>query len=156
MGVNSHVPNALIHTRPTTALEAKFSLQFQMAIGVLERRAGIAQFADAKVQDPRTQLLMERVHVHVDPEIEALGYNEMRMTVQITLRDGRKLAGFADAAKGHPKKPMSRADLREKFLDCAALVIAVPEAESALEHLWAIRQIDRVADLTPMLVGTAP
>jgi len=156
VGVNSHVPNALIHTRPTTALEAKFSLPFQMAIGVLERRAGIAQFVDAKVQDPRTQALMARVHVHVDPEIEALGYNEMRMTVTITLRDGRKLAGFADAAKGHPKKPMSRADLREKFLDCAARVMAPSEAESALEHLWAIRQIDRVGDLTPMLVGTAP
>jgi len=156
VGVNSLVPNALIHTRPTTALEGKFSLQFQMAIGVLERRAGIAQFVDSQVRAPRTRAMMERVHVYVDPEIEALGYNEMRMKVQITLRDGRKISGFADKAKGHPKKPMSREDLREKFLDCAQLVMAAPEAESALEHLWAIRQIDRVADLTPMLVGNAP
>ena len=156
VGVNSHVPNALIHTRPTTALEGKFSLQFQMSIGVLERAAGIAQFVDAKVREPRTRAMMERVHVHVDPEIEALGYNEMRMKVQITLRDGRKLSGYADKAKGHPKKPMSRSDLREKFMDCASLVMTSQQAESALEHLWGIREIDRVPDLTPMLVGTAP
>ncbi|MDQ7843415.1 MAG: MmgE/PrpD family protein [Armatimonadota bacterium] len=156
VGVNSHVPNALIHTRPTTALEGKFSLQFQMAIGVLERRAGIAQFVDAKVQDPRTRALMERVHVYVDPEIEALGYNEMRMKVRITLRDGRTLAGYADKAKGHPRKPMTRDDLREKFLDCATLVMPTETAESALVHLWAIREIERVADLMPMLTGTAP
>jgi 2-methylcitrate dehydratase PrpD len=156
VGVNSHVPNALIHTRPTTALEGKFSLQFQMSIGVLERHAGIAQFVDEKVRDPRTRSMMERVHVHVDPEIEALGYNEMRMKVDIALADGRTLSGYADKAKGHPKKPMSRGDLREKFMDCAALVMPAAAAESALEHLWAIRQIDRVGDLMPMLVGTAP
>lgn len=156
VGVNSHVPNALIHTRPTTALEGKFSLPFQMAIVVLERRAGIAQFVDAKVADPRTRALMERVHVYVDPEIEALGYNEMRMKVDITLTDGRRLSGYADKARGHPKKPLNREDLREKFMDCAQLVMASQQAESALEHLWAIRQIERVSDLTPMLVGSAP
>lgn len=155
VGVNSHVPNALIHTRPTTALQGKFSLQFQMAIGVLDRAAGIAQFVDAKVTDPRTRALMERVHVHVDPEIEALGYNEMRMTVGITLKDGRTLFGRADMAKGHPRKPMSRDDLREKFLDCAGLVMPPERASSALEHLWAVREITRAADLIPMLEGAA-
>ncbi|MPZ50461.1 MAG: MmgE/PrpD family protein [Dehalococcoidia bacterium] len=54
VGVNSNVPNALIHTRPTTALEAKFSLQFQMSIGILDRAAGLAQFTDEKVREPRT------------------------------------------------------------------------------------------------------
>ncbi|MBI3974779.1 MAG: MmgE/PrpD family protein [Armatimonadetes bacterium] len=156
VGVNSHVPNALIHTRPTTALEGKFSLQFAMAIGVLERRAGIAQFVDAKVRDPRTRAMMERVQVHVDPAIEALGYNEMRMTVEITLRDGRRLSGRADAARGHPRTPMSRADLREKFMDCATLVIPAAQAETALERLWSVRQVERVPDLMPLLVGSAP
>ncbi|MGQ0571068.1 MAG: MmgE/PrpD family protein, partial [Armatimonadota bacterium] len=155
VGVNSHVPNALIHTRPTTALEGKFSLQFQMAIGVLDRAAGIAQFVDARVREPRTRALMERVLVHVDPEIEALGYNEMRMTVAITLKDGRRLAGRADAAKGHPRKPMSRADLTEKFMDCASLVMPPDRAETLLAHLWEIRSIDRVPDLAPMFVGSA-
>ena len=156
VGTNSHVPNALIHTQPTTALEGKFSLQFQMAIGVIDRAAGIAQFVDAKVTDPRTRALMERVHVHVDPEIEVLGYNEMRMTVDITLTDGRRLSGRVDAARGHPRKPMSRADLTEKFMDCAALVMPADQAAAALAHLWDIRMIERAADLVPMLVGAAP
>jgi len=148
VGVNFHV-------HPTTALEGKFSLQFQMAIGVLERRAGIAQFIDEKVREPRTRELMERVHVYVDPEIEASGYNEMRMKVKVTLKDGRMLSGFADKAKGHPKKPMSREDLREKFMDCASLVMPSDRAEAALARLWAIRDVGRVGELTAMLVGSA-
>ncbi|MDR7480955.1 MAG: MmgE/PrpD family protein [Armatimonadota bacterium] len=155
VGVNSHVPNALIHTRPTTALEGKFSLQFQMAIGVLERAAGIRQFTDEKVRDPRTRALMERVFVHVDPEIEALGYNEMRMTVRITLADGRVLAGRADAARGHPRMPMSRADLTAKFLECAALVMPRARAEALLARLWEIRALPDVAGLAPLLAGAA-
>ncbi|MGH2362213.1 MAG: MmgE/PrpD family protein [bacterium] len=155
VGVNSHVPNALIHTHPTTALEGKFSLQFQMAIGVLERRAGIAQFVDEKVRDPRTREFMERISVYVDPEIEARGYNEMRMKVKITLKDGRVLSGYADKAKGHPKKPMSREDLREKFMDCASLVMPSDRAEAALARLWAIRDVGRVGELTALLTGSA-
>jgi hypothetical protein len=50
---------------------------------------------------------------------------------------------------------MSRDDLREKFMDCATLVMPPAQAETALEHLWAVREIDRVADLVPMLVGNA-
>jgi 2-methylcitrate dehydratase PrpD len=156
VGVNSYVPNALIHTHPTTALEGKFSLQFQMAIGVLDRAAGLAQFADAKVTDARTQALMGRVHIYVDPEIEALGYNEMRMKVRITLKDGRILAGRADAAKGHPRQPMRRADLEAKFLDCAGLVMPRDRAQTLLAHLWDISALDRVPDLAPVLVGSAP
>jgi 2-methylcitrate dehydratase PrpD len=156
VGVNAHVPNALIHTRPTTALQGKFSLPFQMAIGVLDRRAGIAQFTDAKVQDARTRALMERVHVYVDPEIDSLGYNEMRMKVDITLTDGRRLSGRADLARGHPRQPLSRADLAEKFMDCAALVMPPAAGEAALARLWEIRRVARVTELTPMLEGTAP
>lgn len=155
VGVNSHVPNALIHTNPTTALAGKFSLQFQMAIGVLDRAAGIAQFVDAKVADPRTRALMERVHVHVDPQIEALGYNEMRMTVTITLKSGQTLAGRADAAKGHPRKPMSREDLAAKFFDCAALVMPRTQAERLLTRLWEIRRVGKIAELMPLVAGTA-
>ncbi len=152
--VNSHVPNALIHTRPQTALEGKFSLQFQMAVGVVDRRAGLAQFTDERVRDPRVRALMERVHVHVDPEIEALGYNEMRMKVAIVLRDGRMLSGRADMARGHPRKPLSRQEVSEKFLECAALVMPQERARKLLDALWAVRR-HTVADLVPLLEGDA-
>lgn len=155
VGVNSHVPNALIHTRPQTALEAKFSLQFQMAVGVVDRRAGLAQFTDDRVRDPQVRALMERVHVYVDPEIEALGYNEMRMKVAIHLRNGRVLSGRADMARGHPRKPLSRQEVSEKFLECAALVMLPERARRLLDALWNVRG-HSVADLVPLLEGEAP
>jgi 2-methylcitrate dehydratase PrpD len=153
VGVNSNVPNALIYSRPQTALEGKFSLQFQMAIGVLDRAAGLAQFTDAKVRQPETRAMMERVFVHVDPEIEALGFNEMRMTVAMSLKDGRQLEGRADMAKGHPKKPMTRDDVRLKFFDCASLVMDKRSAQELLDRLERIETLKSVSELTPLLAG---
>ncbi len=154
VGTNSYVPNALKYPEPVTALEGKFSLPFQMSVGVVDRKAGIPQFTDAKVNDRAVRELMGRVHVYVDPEIEALGYNEMRMKVDIELKDGRKYSGGADKAKGHPKKPMSKDDMREKFMECALLVMPRDQAESVLDDLWAIRE-RRVAEIVPKLVGDA-
>src|SRR5919201_2634202 len=44
VGTNSNMPNALIHYRPRSALNAKFSMEFCMAILLLERKAGLAEF----------------------------------------------------------------------------------------------------------------
>ena len=43
VGTNQNMPNALIHHRPRTELQAKFSMEFCMAILLLERRAGLAR-----------------------------------------------------------------------------------------------------------------
>ena len=44
------MPNALIHHRPTTELQAKFSMEFCLAILLLERKAGLAEFADCLLE----------------------------------------------------------------------------------------------------------
>ncbi|MPZ50460.1 MAG: hypothetical protein GEU75_14375 [Dehalococcoidia bacterium] len=97
--------------------------------------------------------MLEKVFVYVDPEIEALGFNEMRMKVAITLKDGRKLEGRADMAKGHPRKPMSRQDVRVKFMDCASLVMAKATAEQLFQRLENIESLGLISELRPLLAG---
>src|SRR5205814_921357 len=100
-----------------------------------------------------TREMIERVFVHVDPEIEALGFNEMRMTVEITLRDGRRLFGRADMAQGHPKKPMSHEDVKAKFRDCADTVLQPPQTEALLDQLEDIEGLSDISALVPLLAG---
>src|SRR5918992_1158149 len=51
-GTNSAMPNALIYPLPQTALEAKFSFPFFLAIAILRRKVGIEEFRDEVVLDP--------------------------------------------------------------------------------------------------------
>jgi 2-methylcitrate dehydratase PrpD len=47
VGTNHNMPNALIHHRPRNELQAKFSMEFCMAILLLERKAGLEQLNKA-------------------------------------------------------------------------------------------------------------
>lgn len=148
VGTNSNVPNALIYPMPKTALEGKFSIPFCMAIGVIERKAGIAQFTDRKVREPKVVGMMRRVTLVVDPELEALGYDQVRSRIRIKLKDGRTIEGRADVARGHPQKPMSWAEIGEKFRDCARLALSRKDTEEAVEL---VANLERTRSLLPLI-----
>ena len=148
VGTNSNVPNALIYPMPKTALEGKFSIPFCMAIAVLERKAGIAQFVDRKVRERRVVELMKRVTLYVDDELEALGYDQVRSRIRIKLKNGKIIEGRCDVARGHPQKPMGWAELGEKFRDCAALVLTRKEAEAAIRL---VSRLDELRSLSPLM-----
>jgi 2-methylcitrate dehydratase PrpD len=133
VGTNSNVPNALIYPMPKTALEAKFSIPFCMAIAVLERKAGIAQFADSKVRQKKVVELMKRVRLYVDDELEVLGFDQVRSRIRIGLYNGRSIEGRYDVARGHPEKPMSWSELAEKFKECASLAVSADNAGRVID-----------------------
>jgi 2-methylcitrate dehydratase PrpD len=119
VGTNHNMPNALIHHRPTNELQAKFSMQFCMAILLLEGRAGLAEFTDETVHRDDVKAMIEKVDFVVDDEAEAAGYDKMTTIIDITLKDGRKVSGRADFGKGSPANPMSYDEVAEKFRETA-------------------------------------
>jgi 2-methylcitrate dehydratase PrpD len=148
VGTNSNVPNALIYPMPKTALEGKFSIPFCMAIAIAERKAGIAQFTDRKVRDRRVVEMMKRVTLVVDPELEALGYDQVRSRVTIRLKDGRTLVERADVARGHPEKPMRWDELAEKFRDCCGLVLPKADIDEAI---GLVDDLAKLKSITPLI-----
>src|SRR3990172_8223179 len=153
VGTNSNVPNALIYPMPKTALEGKFSIPFCMAVGVLERKAGIAQFQDRKVRDKRVVEMMKRVTLSVDDEMETLGYDKVRARVRLKLKNGRMIEGRYDVARGHPEKPMSWAELGDKFRDCADVVLPPKNAQEKIQFVSRIEQLRSLSPLLRALTG---
>ncbi len=152
VGTNHNMPNALIHHRPTNELQAKFSMEFCMAILLLERRAGLEEFTDEVVNRPDVQALLQRVDFGVHPEAEAAGFDKMTTIIEIELVDGTKYRGQADFGKGSPTNPMSDDELSDKFrqsaswggLDRAAI-------DRVLELLWRIEALPDIRELTALL-----
>jgi 2-methylcitrate dehydratase PrpD len=118
VGTNRHMPNALIHHRPTNELEAKFSMEFCLAILLLERRAGLTEYRDEVVNRRDVQDMISRVTFEADPAAEEEGFREMRSLITVELGDGRSLHTQADFGKGSPANPMPDAELIEKFTAC--------------------------------------
>jgi 2-methylcitrate dehydratase PrpD len=120
VGTNKNMPNALIHHHPTNELQAKFSMEFCVAILVLERKAGLSEFTTAVVNRPDVQAMINRVQFGVDPEAEASGYDKMTSIVKVYMKNGKVYSGRADFAKGSPTNPMSYDEVADKFYGCCS------------------------------------
>jgi 2-methylcitrate dehydratase PrpD len=152
VGTNRHMPNALIHHRPKNELQAKFSMEFCMAILLLERKAGLAEFTDAVVNRPDVQKMIERIEFGVHPEAEAAGYQKMTTIIEIQLTDGRSIGGRADFGKGSPTNPMSDEELAAKFHECAAWgKLPKANADKVVEMVLTLEKLKNIRGLTRLL-----
>ena len=152
VGTNHNMPNALIHHRPGNELQAKFSMEFCMAILLIERKGGLEQFTDAVVNRPDVQAMIQKVHFGVHPEAEAAGFDKMTTIIEIELVDGKIIRGRADFGKGSPANPMSDEELAEKFRQCAAWGgLNRDETKAVLDIVWRIEDLRDVNELTRLL-----
>lgn len=154
VGTNQNMPNALIHHRPKTELEAKFSMEFCMAILLLERRAGLREFTDAVVNRPDVQAMIGRVDFGVHPEAERAGYHKMTTLIEIVLKNGKTIVDRADFGKGSPAMPMNFEEVADKFRDCADYAgWPQDKAESVVRMVDRLDALDNVRALTVLLAA---
>jgi 2-methylcitrate dehydratase PrpD len=149
VGTNSNMPNALIHHRPTNELQAKFSMEFCMAILLLDGRAGLNEFTDEPVMRPDVQEFITRVDFVIDDRAEAAGYHLMTTYIDITLTDGRVISGVADFGRGSPAMPMSYDEVAEKFLECAEF--AQWDMGRAREVVAQVAQFETLGDIAGLM-----
>jgi 2-methylcitrate dehydratase PrpD len=133
-------------------LEAKFSMEFCMAILLLRGKAGLSEFSDAVVQSGDVQEMIGRVKFYVDPEAENAGYDKMTSLLKIHLRDGRVITGRADFAKGSPANPMSFDEAAMKFRGCAEFA-AWPrhKTDSLITYVKTLDSARDLSALSPLL-----
>jgi 2-methylcitrate dehydratase PrpD len=152
VGTNHNMPNALIHHKPKNELQAKFSMEFCMAILLLERKGGLEQFTDEVVNRPDVQAMIAKVNFGVHPEAEAAGFDKMTTIIEIEMDDGRVIKGQADFGKGSPANPMSDDELSEKFRQCASWGgLDKARIEQVLKLVWRIEELKDVNELTALL-----
>jgi 2-methylcitrate dehydratase PrpD len=153
VGTNHNMPNALIHHRPADELQAKFSMEFCMAILLLDGRAGLAEFTDEAVRRPDVKAMIEKIDFVVDEQAEASGYHKMTTLIDIELADGRTISGRADFGKGSPANPMSYDEVADKFRENAAFAkFPSAQAESVIAMVRELEKLPSIGQLTAALV----
>jgi aconitate decarboxylase len=139
----------LRHSRPQTALDAKFSAEFAAASAVLAGRVGLAELRDEFVSSAPVQALLRKVKVTAqddpDPEDRLFSRSD---TVRVTLADGTVLAGEpVRHALGHARNPVGLDELREKFEDCVGIALAPRRRESLFAQLMELEKLAEPAAL---------
>jgi 2-methylcitrate dehydratase PrpD len=141
---------AIIHHRPTTGLQGKFSAEYVVAAALLDGHVNLRSFTDEAVQRPAAQSLLTRVALHETdtPPFGQPSYDHAYATLEVTLADGTVRRERCDVPRGDARMPLSDAELDQKFRDCLAFAGSEWDADDLLGRLRAIEQVERVALLS--------
>jgi 2-methylcitrate dehydratase PrpD len=148
LGYDAALP--LVYDRPRTGLEGKFSLPFSAALAIVHRRATLLDYTDHRAQNPQIREMMKRVQLVRTRELKSIGNLGAQAEIELTTRDGRRYRQSAIIAKGHPKKPLSRAELEAKFYQCAGSRLSRNNTHAfieAIRHIETIRSIGAILRL---------
>jgi 2-methylcitrate dehydratase PrpD len=134
---------------PRTPYQAKFSLAYCVAAGLLEGWVGLAQFSPERfevggVQEEKIAALLKRLRVTVAPEVTAKYPAEWGTRLSFSLNDGRRQVLSASFPRGNPENPVSTAALEEKFRDLVGPRYGNPLAERAIAT---VRELESCTDM---------
>lgn len=119
----SDVTARVLHAhRPTTALQAKFSIEFACAMAALEGAVGLPQVTDSQVCREDVQALLGRVESEtVAPGCPIEPGFALYDSVKMELTDGSVLdSGPIRYARGHAQLPLPQQEITAKWLGCLA------------------------------------
>lgn len=149
--VDSMTPRLLLYERPSTALEAKFSMPFCAAAAMVFDHPSIETFEESRIRDVRIQKLLPMVTLRVNPSFDAAApLSQAKVTVR--LKDGRTVVERVDGARGYPGR-VSQEELGTKFIACAKRVLSEEAAVRALEVVRSVESLRNISELTEALVS---
>jgi 2-methylcitrate dehydratase PrpD len=138
---------AIIHHRPQTGLQGKFSGEYVVSACLIDGSVRLLSFTDAAVGRGEAQDLLRRVTIQeVDtPPFGPTQWEHAFATLEVTLQDGSTLRERCDVPKGDARAPLSDAELEAKFRDCLAYAESDWDADALLAKLRALRSTERVS-----------
>ncbi|HLJ91181.1 MAG TPA: MmgE/PrpD family protein [Candidatus Angelobacter sp.] len=154
--VDSITPTLLIHDRPQTGLQGKFSMPFCISAALVNGHVGLETFEASVIQEPSIQTFLPHVTMRENP---ALGKDAPALTqaiVTIRMRDGQVLQRKANGARGYPQHPAGLDELERKFSSCALRVLSQDSLDAVLATLRDLRSLPDVRSLTTKLCSEAP
>jgi 2-methylcitrate dehydratase PrpD len=147
IGVGTYRTSLDVTNRPmaTTPFEGRFSTPFIVASALVHGSVRLNGFTPERLQDEAVQKLMQRVEMSVDPACDAAFPGHRAATVEITMKDGRRLRHHQPTRKGDPDAPLTDADLAAKFLELAIPPIGDAAAHRLLATLNETETLDAAA-----------
>jgi len=160
-GVTARIParnrEILTYPRPQDHMQARFSLEYCAAVAALHGAVTVADFAPEAVARPELRAWLPNVTLETHPLHDKSSDLACQEPDVVTLR----LAGGGERRievahlRGTPARPMSGAEMSQKFHACAHGILSAEESAAAeaaiaeLESLADIRELLRHVQLAP-------
>lgn len=152
-GVTAHVHQGALDvlgpvTDPQSIHQSKFSMGFVLAQIAVNGRAGLADFTEQSLREPRLRAFHDKVKMVLDPEIDRAYPGRWMGRVTVKTRDGKVFERRIGSPRGDPDNTLTRSELEEKALRLATYSGAATEAEmrKIIARAWRLREERDVRD----------
>jgi 2-methylcitrate dehydratase PrpD len=135
--------------RPKNDYDAKFSIPYAVASGLVRGRLGLAEFLPAAFTEPRIEKLMDKVEYAIDAA--STFPRHYSGEVEVTLDDGRKLRNRVAVNRGNPERPLTNAEIEAKFFENAALTLPEGTARRIRDQVLSLEKLANAADFEATL-----
>ena len=127
--------------------ESQVSVQHAVAAALVYGKAGLEQFSDACVRNPKVQTQRSKVEVVRDP-----AFSTIAAAVEITTADGKTERLTQEAARGSDANPMSDQDLEDKLRTAAVSWNPRQNITPLIDAIWALDKSGDVSGLAALSV----
>jgi 2-methylcitrate dehydratase PrpD len=140
--------------RPANAYDAQFSIPYLVAASLVRGRFGLAELEPEVLADETILGLCDRVDYEIDPR--STFPRHYTGEVRIALKDGRTLVHREAMNRGCADRPLSNAEIADKFAGNARLSLSARRADAVREAVLGLDAapdarpaIDRICQATP-------
>ena len=137
--------------RPANSYDAQFSIPYTVAAALRRGQFTLDELEDDALGDADTLALADRVQYEIDPATTFPRHYTGEVIV--TLRGGRTLRHREAVNRGNGERPLSEADIIEKFRSNAARAVSRDKAQAVETLLLSLDQAADVGALADRLAG---
>lgn len=133
-------------------LQAKFSLPAVLAMVAINRKAGKIEFSDEFVQSDAMQNMQRRITTQKDEAIEAQGFDKMRSSIDIYLKNGEMITGDADERyRGGPENPLKDEEVEAKARGCCEGTLSEKKTDELMKAAWNVMNLEDATVLAQLI-----
>lgn len=152
----SYTIDKMRYSWPENELQAKFSLQYQVAKALIDGAIELRHFSAAALDDELAEQLVGVSTVHLDEEFERDwrrdgGSRPCRVT--LTFSDGRRESADVRVSRGNPGRPLTEDELNRKFLSNTVPVLGDVASTRVVDMVRDIENLSGAGELCALLGG---
>lgn len=129
---------------PNPQVDAQFSLQYTISNALLRKKPKIEHFSVDNILDKKILELVNKVKVVLDPQVCPAGSDYRKTTLEVYLKDGRKISKTGLISKGHPDNPLNMQNIILKYQDNARFAQKLP-LEKTEQIITLVTNLENVA-----------
>jgi 2-methylcitrate dehydratase len=132
---------------PLTKETADHSLPYIVGMALLEGKIDNSSYTEKRFRDPKILEFLKTITVVEDKTLSSRYPEAVANRVTVKLSSGKVVSKQVDYHKGHPKNPMSDAEVEEKFQRLARKFLDKNRARRILDAVWNLEKEKDVAKL---------